>query len=270
MQQSFFWFRRLLPLLLPALILGAIAWYQRPDGRLHIIFLPTAGDAVLIQTPHGSFILIDGGSDPATLATLMSRRMPFWQRELAAVVLTTPRGNWLAGQVAALTRYRARVALAPPMRGKNPLTAEWWRLLSDAGSSLRIAHAGSRLVIDGVTLTVIDPGSDEAGVAVELEYGRVRVLFDGAASEDDDSRLAELSGPFQAVLLPWQRALPERLLMRLKPRILVFSDALQVKKPVELTTWDRAFAGAAVYHEEINGTIELTSDGMRLQLQTER
>jgi hypothetical protein len=107
-------------------------------------------------------------------------------------------------------------------------------------------------------------------MAVQLEYGRVHVLFDGAASDDEDTRLARLPGPVQAVILPWKRALPERLLARLKPHVLIFSDALEVKKPVELTTFDRAFAGAAVYHEAINGTIELTSDGSRLVVQTER
>src|SRR5690349_15796059 len=150
MHNTMRWLRRLLPLLLLALVLGALVWYQWPDGRLHIIFLPTDGEAALIQTPRGSFILIDGGSDPATLATLMSRRMPFWQRELAAVVLTAPRTSWMAGQVAALARYRARMALAPPMRAGSALSIEWRRLLNDANSSLRVAQAGSRLVIDDV------------------------------------------------------------------------------------------------------------------------
>lgn len=263
--------RWLPPLLLPVVILAAIAWRQQPDGRLHVFFLPTGGDAALVRTPGGQFILIDGGSDPAALATLVGRLMPFWRRELAAVVLTSPRSGWLPGQVATLARYRARVALAPPLRGGGPLVAEWRRLLAEAGTPLRIARPGARLAIDGVTLAVIAPGDgEEAGLALRITYGRTSLLFDGAAGADEDERLAAEQSPAQAVVLPWERPLPEGLLARLRPRALIFSDALQLKRPAELTTLDRAIGGAAVYHEAIHGAIELVSDGARLEVRTER
>jgi len=265
------WLGRLLPLLLPTLALVLVAWYQRPDGRLHIFFFASGGDAALVQTPGGDFILIDGGSDPAALATLIGRQMPFWRRELAAVVLTAPRAGWLPGQVAALDHYRAHVALAPPLGSTTPLLAEWRRLLAAHGTTLRVAKAGSRLVIDQVALTVLDPGDGAtSGLAVRLDHGRVALLFDGAAGDDEDSRLAGAYGPVQAVVLPWARPLPEELLAKLRPRVLLFTDALRLKRPAELTTLDRAIGGAAVYHEAINGAVELVSDGKQLLVRTER
>src|SRR5262245_30356405 len=88
-----------------ALALLFLAWHSWPDGRLRVIFLETKGDAVLIQAPNGSFVLIDGGADSAALAAALGRNMPFWRRTLAAVVLTNTNHMHLPGQVAALERY---------------------------------------------------------------------------------------------------------------------------------------------------------------------
>src|SRR5215211_1961837 len=87
-----------------ALALVFLAWRSWPDGKLRVIFLETKGDAALIQAPNGSFVLIDGGADPAALAAALGRNMPFWHRTLAAVVLTSTENRYLPGQVAALER----------------------------------------------------------------------------------------------------------------------------------------------------------------------
>src|SRR5207237_7278804 len=97
-----------------------------------VVFLETKGDAALIQTPAGGYVLIDGGADPTALATGLGRRMPFWRRTLDVVVLTSRDSMHLPGQIAALARYRAGLALAPPEVGKEgALLAEWLRLLGE-------------------------------------------------------------------------------------------------------------------------------------------
>src|SRR5262245_20940332 len=89
------------------IVLAFAAWLRRPDGNLHLIFPEAPGDAILIETPRGEYVLIDGGTDPAMVAHTLGRRLPFWRRNLAIVVLTLPDPRHLAGQIAALQRYRA-------------------------------------------------------------------------------------------------------------------------------------------------------------------
>lgn len=254
-----------------ALVFSTVAWWQWPDGRLHVLFLETAGDAVLIQTPAGGFVLVDGGADPATLATLLGRRMPFWKRNLEAVVLTLPDGQRLPGQLAALARYQVGVALAPPGMHASAGVTEWQRLLKDQGTAVRVAHLDQQLRMGGMTLKVLAMGDgDEAGLVLRIDYGRTSVLLAGAGGEMDDELLLKRAQPLSALAFPWARPLPDTLLDATKPRAIVFTDGFQSKHPALLTTLDRSAHGATVYHERLNGTIELVSDGTQMTVRTEK
>jgi beta-lactamase superfamily II metal-dependent hydrolase len=257
-------------LVLFVLVLGAAAWRQRPDGRLHVLFLPTKGDAVLLQTPAGRFVLLDGGGDPAALATLIGRRLPYWRRSLDAVVLTLPDSGRLPGQLAALTRYRAGIAFAPPALPRSAGAREWRRLLDEQRTPLRAARVGDRIALDGVALTVLALGDgDEAGMVLKVEYGRTSVLLDGAGGESDEDALLRGARRVDALAYPWQRPLPGPLLEAWRPRSIIFTEAYEADRPVLLTTFERAVGGAAVYHERLHGAIELISDGRRLWVETD-
>jgi competence protein ComEC len=255
-----------------AAVLLTLAWRAWPDGRLHVIVLETKGDAALIQTPAGGYVLIDGGADPAALTAALGRRMPFWQRSLEAVVLTSPDSKHLPGQVAALARYRAGLALAPPSMRRGATLDEWLRLLGEQGAAIRNARAGQHLDLGGAVLRVVATGDgDEAGLLLRLDYGANSVVFDHSGGEADEELLAA-SRPPRATLLafPWQRDPRAALVRALRPQALVFTDGQSNDRPVELTFVERAVGGAALYHEQLDGAIEWVSDGRRAWVVTER
>jgi competence protein ComEC len=73
-----------------ALLLWA-ALLTQPDGRLHVYFLDIGqGDGILIQTPSGRQILIDGGATPQRLLSELGAVMPFWDRSLDLLLMTHP------------------------------------------------------------------------------------------------------------------------------------------------------------------------------------
>ena len=266
------WRRLAFRLALVAVALAALAWRSWPDSHLHVIFLEAEGDAALIQTPAGRYVLIDGGGDPAALTAALGRRLPFWRRTLDAVVLTLPDAAHLPGQVAALARYRAGLALAPPTAQRSATFAEWQRLLAEGRSPLHTARAGDQLNLDGATLRVLAPGDgDEAGMVLRLDYGATSVVFDHAGSEADEEAIAAGAPPLTTLLaFPWQRD-PNRAFVRaLRPRAIVFTDGQQADRPAELTMVERAVGGAALFHEQLDGSIEWISDGARAQIVTGR
>src|SRR5262245_46076252 len=255
-----------------ALALGLLAWRVWPSHQLRVIFLETKGDAALIQTPTGGYVLIDGGGDPAALTAALGRRMPFWRRRLDAVVLTLPHSKHLPGQVAALARYRAGMALAPPSAKRSATLDEWLRLLAEQGAAVRTARAGQRLELGGAALHVLAVGDgDESGLLLRLDYGATSVVFDQSGGEADEAALAA-SGPPRATLLafPWQRDPHADVVRALRPQVLVFTDGQSADQPVEQTFVERAVGGAALYHEQLDGAIEWISDGRQAWVVTER
>ncbi|MBK9710799.1 MAG: hypothetical protein IPO81_05590 [Kouleothrix sp.] len=254
------------------LALALLAWRSWPDGRLRVVFLETKGDAVLVQTPAGGYVLIDGGADPAALTAALGRRLPFWQRTLDAVVLTSADSAHLPGQVAALARYRTRLAIAPPTVPRAALPDEWRRLISEQRATIHAVQAGERIDLGGATLRVLAAGdSGEAGMVLRLDYGATSVVFDQSGGEADEERLASRAArPASLLAFPWQRDPHTPLVVALRPRAMVLTDGRQADKPAEQTFLERTIGGTALYHERLDGAISWVSDGTRAWVETER
>jgi competence protein ComEC len=76
-----------------------------PDGKLHITFLANgSADAVLIQSPTGRYILINGGESISQLSDALGRRLPPNDRVLDWLVVASTQEK----QVAALPRILER------------------------------------------------------------------------------------------------------------------------------------------------------------------
>jgi beta-lactamase superfamily II metal-dependent hydrolase len=255
------WLRLLLLVGVLALLLAGLAWWQRPDGRLHVLFLDTPGDAVLILTPRGGAVLVDGGADPVELALHLGQRLPFWQRDLEAVVLTQGGAQRLPGQVAALERYRARLALAPAALPDTAAVREWRRLLEQQHTPLHVAQPGDRLALGGALLTVLAAdAADEEGLVLRLDYGATSVLFGGASGSASEAALLAQARPVTVLAFPWQRDPRSALLAAWQPRAVVFMSAYQQPQPAQLTFYER-MRDIPLYHPDLDGTIELVSDG---------
>lgn len=264
--------KRLMQAAMLAVALFALAWREQSDGRLHVVFLKTEGDAALVQTPNGNYILIDGGSDPTAISAALGRRLPFWRRSLAAVVLTATDQARAAGQVAVLARYRANIVLAPPRAARSSLLGEWQREIDEQATPLHTVQAGERLEIDGIVLRVLAPGDgQDRGMLLRLEYGTTSVVFSQSSAEEDEDALANtgMLRPATVVAFPWQRNPRTALLAALQPRAVVLTDGYEAAQPYEATLVERRIGGAALYHEAINGTIEWTSDGKKSWISTD-
>lgn len=94
------------------IILMTSIFTSRPDGMLHVWFLDVGhSNAVLLQTPNGAQILVDGGRFPSRLLTSIGDRIPFYDRELELVIVTHPDEFDLGALPSVLRRYSAGTIL---------------------------------------------------------------------------------------------------------------------------------------------------------------
>ena len=121
-------------------VVASILWFHvatNPDGKLHVHFLDVGqGDSVLIVTPEGSSVLVDGGPGELGAAQGVGRNIPFVDRKLDLVVLTHPEEDHFRGLLEVLQRYEVGTVLEGEAVSDNPLYLEWRKAFDkDGGAS---------------------------------------------------------------------------------------------------------------------------------------
>jgi len=186
--------------LMMVLATGTMALAAKPDGRLMITFLnvdplgkPAQGEAILVSTPDGKTILIDGGLDPTSLGQELDGRLPFWQRSLDMVVLTSPRSDHLLGLQDVISRYQVGEVVDAGMLHPNSSYALWRRTIEERGLHYVQVRQGTTIAIGAQVmlqvlwpLTPLHKSSDEErdnALVIRLVAPGLRVLLLGAAAE---------------------------------------------------------------------------------------
>ncbi len=250
--------------------------YLLPDGRLHVYVLDVGGEAVLIETPTGGHILVNGGPDgPRTLACL-GRQLPFWKRYLDGVVLTSPDEERLAGLIAALERYDVGFVLEGNLRGSGASYARWRELVEalPAGRVGYLPPGEERELGGGVTLQWLWPPPDVPGpVVLRLSYGEISFLLAGSATTKVEEQLVARYGEElrSAVLLFPRYGSPTAgratFVGAVSPSIIVV--AAREGKPPDPRALARV-ADREIYRTDVHGTIEVVADGNSVHVRTGR
>ncbi|MGQ9573115.1 MAG: ComEC/Rec2 family competence protein [Dehalococcoidia bacterium] len=142
-----------------------------PGDRLSVAFLDVGqGDAILIRSPSGHNILVDGGPSGEAISEALGRHLPFWERRLHLVVLTHPDQDHLAGLVTVLERYDVDQVLAPAITKQSPAVRAWQEAVAAEGAPQWEAFAGQWVDLgDGAWLSVLHPPPELLDAADEDE-----------------------------------------------------------------------------------------------------
>ncbi|MDD4628423.1 MAG: MBL fold metallo-hydrolase [Candidatus Peribacteraceae bacterium] len=113
--------------LLPCVLVAGRELSLLPDGQTHVYVLDIGqGDSILIVSPIGRRILVDGGPDLSALERLGSF-LPFFDRRIDLVAFTHPDADHIGSLPEILQRYRVdRMLFSPVEHGSG----QYARLLS--------------------------------------------------------------------------------------------------------------------------------------------
>jgi competence protein ComEC len=146
------------------IVLTVLVWrvaLAAPDGRLHMTLLDVGtGDAILIQSPSGRTILVDGGPSTRSLSDGLGRRLPIGDRQLDWLIIAAAGEGQIGGLPANLDRFPANNALwAGPAQGSYP-TRELQAKLVESDIPIVSAETGQVLDLgEGAFLRILDVGS---------------------------------------------------------------------------------------------------------------
>jgi len=278
----------ILPLLVVAILVWAVA-LTTPDDKLHVNFLDVGqGDAILIQTPNGQNILIDGGPDFQKINLELSEKLPFWDRTIDLVVCTQPQADHVTGLLEVLQRYEVKQVLEPGVSYNSSVYQEWLNVVEYKGIEYNLARAGQEIDLgNGIEMQVLNPQEglfeetshdvDNNGVVLRLTWGKVSFLFTADIREEAEFELIGQRANLRSTVLKVahhgsETSTTSQFLAAVAPEVAVISvgadNPFGHPGPEVMERLIGRLGEDNVYRTDEDGTIEFITDGERLWVRT--
>lgn len=271
--------------LLAPLRLGA----ARPAaGELQVTFLDVGqGDAAVIRTPGGRWIVVDAGPADARWDAGARVVVPFLRRAGARrvdlLVLSHAHRDHVGGAEAVLDAFPVGALLEPG----EPFEEAAYRRVLERATQRRVRWhvgvTGARWTIDGVTFRIVHPGRRWTGrgidlnddsVVLEVRWGEFVALFAGDAGERAVPSYLTALGPVDLLKVGHhgsRTATGEALLARIRPEAAVVSlGRNRYGHPAPETMARLAAARTRVWRTDREGPVTMTTDGRTFTVRGER
>lgn len=126
----------------------SLIWHTTNLGNLRIIACDVGqGDGLLIITPGGKQIVVDGGPGDKMTGCLSSH-MPFWDRSVDLVLNTHPQEDHLEGLIGVLANYKVAMVATTGVVNETELFKEWQKAVGNEGAKVYTPKAGDSLLLD--------------------------------------------------------------------------------------------------------------------------
>ena len=246
-----------------------------PDQLLHITFLDVgSADAVLIQTPGGKSVLINGGASVTILADELGRRISAFDRRLDWLVVAATDEE----QVAALPRVLERYPPDQVLWSGNAQASFSSLVLKEYLATKQIlvtnAEVGQVLDLgDGGTLKVLTVGP--RGSVLLIEYKNFRAVLPVGMSFEalDELRSGASIGPVSVLSLAdsgYAASNPDEWFANLNPELVVLSVDAADENGMPDGEVLKAVKDYSLLRTDESGWIEITTDGTQMWVNVER
>lgn len=197
----------------PMVALAGSAFVLMPSGpsRLEVTVLDVGqGDAILIETPSGRNVLVDGGPGPAVVRGL-SDALSWRDRRIDLVVLTHPQADHATGLIDVFARYDVRRVAGGLASGDAGIVERAFMAAAvREGRDIEYVRAGTTFDLGGGVLlevlaptgaTASDASPNNRAVVLRLVYGDVSFLLTGDIEADAESALIASGADLSATVL---------------------------------------------------------------------
>ena len=261
-------------------------------GILTVAFLNIGqGDAIFIEAPSGSQILIDGGPNKSVLREL-SKVMPFYDRSIDVVLATHADQDHIGGLPDVLQNYKVDIFMETGVPSESSSYKELEKIVEEKsqgvplgnfkGEPLKKIFVRRGMVVDlgnGAMLQILFPDRDPAGmetntssIIARLVYGENEFLFTGDSPKSIENYLISLGGLESDVLKAGHHgsktSTSPDFVTAVSPEYVVISagkDNRYGHPHQEVLDIFNSF-GAKILRTDLDGRVVFKSDGINLLL----
>jgi len=235
------------------------------------------GDAIFIELPEGTSMLIDGGM-PEYGEMIINYISELGYDELDYVVLTHSHDDHIGGLISVLKGIKVGELLTTTYFEVTELVSEFNEVLKNINVNWSYVQTGDSYEIDGVLLEIIHPpygqllknlrGPNGASIVMKFDYGETSLLLTGDIDQKIEEMLvSEFDDKLKSSVLKCAHhassaANTEKFLRAVAPEIAIVSTGpskynypsdkiiTRIKQNVDM-----------VYRTDEDGTIVITLDG---------
>lgn len=246
-----------------------------PDGLMHITILDVGtGEGVLLQSPTGRNVLINGGASTNKLSEALGRRLPIFDRSVDWLVVADIDTEDLAGVAGNLERFRPGNVLWAGNIAGTRAAGDLWTQIGNLAIPTTTMQTGQSLDLgSGANLKVINV--NEKGAVLWLEWNNFRMLLpmgvNTGALEMLTKNLAMRN--ISSLLLAesgYGPVNPPEMIAQLRPQVVVLSVASADKTGLPSAETIQALEGYNLVRTDLNGWIEITTDGKQMWVEVEK
>jgi competence protein ComEC len=249
------------------------------DLRVHFVDVGQ-GDCILIQTPDGMTMLIDGGwDDGKAFAYLESQAIT----EVDVMVASHPHADHIGG----LIDVMRAVPVGEIWTSGAVHTTDTFEIFLDTIAAERIPYyevePGTTIRLGDLQLVVLygnptAPDLNDASLVLQLHYGSVSFLFtDDAGASAEIAMLRTVRDQLPSTILKvghhgsYTSSGPD-FLAAVQPDVAVYSAGADnpYGHPHPVTIDNLMAVGAIIYGTDIHGTVVVSTDGETYNVQTTR
>lgn len=259
-------------------VIAMVTWraaFTAPDGKLHITFLNVgSADAILIESPTGRHILVNGGPSASLLSDGLGRRLPPSDRRLDWLIIASTQENQLSG----LPRVVERIPPANVLWAGNTEASFSARSLDEwfIDQSIPVTQAESDFELElgkGAIMNILNVNS--RGAVLLIEWGDFRALLPVGMnfSAQEELNYGEEIKSTSLLLIAdsgYAPINPPEWIANLNPQLIVLSVAAGDPDGLPHDGTLEAIEDYPALRTDHNGWIEVTTDGTEMWSEVEK
>ncbi len=242
------------------------------------------GDSILIESPSGKRILVDGGVKKMGERVVVPFLLKNGITRLDMVILTHPHEDHVGGLPAVLSKIKVDSVLDTGFVYKSESYRRFLELIEKNKIKYHLARGGQTLNFDEeVSAKILHPtlpfltetNSDNNNVSIvfRLQYGKFSMLFTGDNEHEGEERILEMfpasflaSNILKAGHHGSRTATSQPFLEAVNPRSAVISCGRRnkFKHPHKITLKRLNSHGVKIYRTDIGGAVVIKSDGGKM------
>lgn len=238
------------------------------------------GDALFIESPTGTQVLVDAGPAKKILGPLRKMMSPF-DRTIDAIIITNPDADHIGGFADVLKNYKVGLVLEPGTQNDSQTFQDLKKTIEHKKILDILAKRGMNLDLGGGTfLEILFPDRDvsnfisnDGSVVARLAYGDTSVILTGDATIETEKIILQNSKPGELasdVLKVGHHgshtSTSPEFVKAVSPNFALISDGKDNKygHPHESVLETLTEQGVQILRTDLLGTIIMQSDGQNV------